>query len=158
MGVDGTGRQDPPVARDDLGLRADHQVRVHPVHGVRVARLADAGDPAVADTDVGLDDPPVVDDHRTRDDRVRGAVCARSTRLAHGLADDLATAEHGLVTGASGTAGTVLLDLDQQIGVGEPDAVTGGGPEQVGVRGTRDLRHRGHLRSPRAVRARHGRR
>lgn len=136
VGVDGTGGDDPPVARDDLRLGADDQVGVDPVHGVGVAGLADSGDPAVTDADVGLDDAPVIDDHRTGDDRVRGAFCARSTRLAHGFSDDLAAAEHGLVTGESGPAGTVLLDLDEQIGVGEPDAVTGGGAEQVGVRGT----------------------
>lgn len=156
--VDGTGREDASVAGDDLGLGADHQVGVDAVHGVGVAGLADAGDPAVADADVGLDDAPVVDDHGTGDHGVGGALRAGGTGLSHGLADDLAAAEHGLVTGESWTAGTVLLDLDQQIGVGEPDAVTGGRPEQVRVRGTRDLRHRGHLRSPRAVRARHGRR
>lgn len=156
--VDGARGQDAPVARDDLRLRTDHQVGVYTVHGVRIARLAESGDPAVADTDVGLDDPPVVDDHDTRDDRVRGAICARSARLTHGFADDLATAEHRLVTGESGPAGTILLDLDEQIGVGEPDAVAGGGTEQIGIRGTRDLRHREHLRSHRAGRAPHGRR
>ncbi len=40
---------------------------------VRVAGLADAGDAAVLDADVGLVDAPVVDDQRVGDDGVDGA-------------------------------------------------------------------------------------
>lgn len=156
--VDGARGDDPSVARDDLGLRADDEVGVDAVHGVGVAGLADAGDPAVADAQVGLDDPPVVDDHRARDDGVRSALRARGARLAHGLPNDLATAEHGLVTGAPRAAGAVLLDLDEQVGVGEADTVAGGGAEQIGVRAAGEIRHRGHLRSRRAGRVRHGHR
>ena len=92
------------------------------------------------------------------DHGVGGALGAGGAGLAHGLADDLAAAEHGLVAGESGAAGAVLLDLDEQVGVGEPDAVAGGGAEQVGVRGAGELRHRGHLRSRRAARGRRARR
>src|SRR2546429_6740223 len=42
-----------------------------------VARLADADDAALADADVRLHDPPVVDDDRVGDDRVQHAVAAR---------------------------------------------------------------------------------
>ena len=60
--VDAAGGDDHAFAGDDLGARADDDVdaRLH----VRVAGLADAGDAAVLDADVGLDDAPVVDDRR----------------------------------------------------------------------------------------------
>ena len=44
----------------------DVDARLH----VGVAGLADAGDAAVLDADVGLDDAPVVDDQRVGDDGV----------------------------------------------------------------------------------------
>ncbi len=61
-----------------------------PSHDVGVAGLADRGDPAVPHADVGLDDAPVVEDDRARDDQIgrpRGPAC---DRLPHRLADDLA--------------------------------------------------------------------
>ena len=133
-----------PVAGDDLGGRADDQVGVDAVHGVGVAGLAERDDPAVADADVGLDDAPVVEDDRAGDDRVRRALGAG-----------------GPATGPS-TRGSpcrrrrrprrrrraaVLLDLDQQVGVGEPDPVAG----RSGRRGRRSgggpARSRGGVRS-----------
>lgn len=154
--VDRSGREQLPVARDDLGLRTDHQVGVDTVHGVRVPGLADADDPAVPDADVGLDDAPVVDDDGPGDDGVGRALGAGGAGLAHRLPDHLATAEHRLVARVSGAARAVLLDLDEQVGVGEPDAVAGGGSEQVGVHGSLEVRHRGHLRFRRAGRGRRG--
>ena len=67
-----------PLPREDLGRRADHQRRVDAVHRVGVAGLADADDAPVADADVGLDDAPVVEDHRAGDHevgRALGAAC-----------------------------------------------------------------------------------
>ena len=94
-----------------------------------IAGLADAGDLAVLDADVGLDDAPVVDDQRVGDDGVDGAFAARELRLAHAVADDLAAAElHLLAIG-----GEVLLDLDDEVGVGEADLVADGRAEHVGI-------------------------
>ena len=51
--------------------------------------------------------------------------------LAHAVANDLAAAElHLLAIG-----GEVLLDLDEEFGVGEPDPIAPGGAEHVGVGG-----------------------
>jgi len=52
-----------PSAAMIFGARADDDVdtRLH----VRVARLADLRDASAAQTDVGLDDAPVVDDERS---------------------------------------------------------------------------------------------
>ena len=112
---------------------SDHQVRVHARHDVGVARLADRGDATVTNTDVGLDDSPVIDDHRTGDDGVRGALGPGGARLAHRLAKHLAAAEHRFVTRQPRPATAVLGDLDEQVGVRQPDAVAGGGSEQRGV-------------------------
>ena len=101
VGVDGAGREDLAVARDDLGLGADDEVGVDPVHGVGVAGLAQGGDPAVADADVGLDDAPVVEHDRAGDHGVGGALGAGGAGLAHRFADHLAAAEDGLVAGPS---------------------------------------------------------
>src|SRR5690606_33603749 len=49
--------------------------------------------------------------------------------LAHRLADHLAAAEHRLVAAAA----AVLLHLDEQVGVGEPDPVPDGRPVERGV-------------------------
>jgi cellulose synthase (UDP-forming) len=53
----------------------------------------------------------------------------------HAVADDLAAAElHLLAIG-----GEILLDLDDELGIGEPHAVAGGRAEHVGIGGARDL-------------------
>ena len=65
---------------------------------------------------------------------VSGAPSARvALRLAHRLAEHLAAAEDGLVAGPARAAAAVLGDLDEQVGVGQPDPVAGGGAEQRGV-------------------------
>ena len=54
MRVDAAGGQDAPLARDDLGPRADDDVDAR--LGVGVAGLADLVDAPVAQADVGLVD------------------------------------------------------------------------------------------------------
>ena len=103
------GGEDLAVAGEDLGRRPDHESRVDAVHRVGIARLADADDAAVANPDVGLDDAPVIEDHRAGDDEVGRALGAGARRLAHRLADHLAAAEDGLVAAGA----QVVLDLDQ---------------------------------------------
>src|SRR5690606_140778 len=86
-------------------------------------------DTAVLEPDVGLDDAPVIDDQRVGDDGVDGALGARHLALAHAVADDLAAAEpHFLAIGRE-----VLLDLDDEVGVGEADAVADRRAVHVGV-------------------------
>ena len=88
-----------------------------------------ACDPAVLDADVGLDDAPVVEDQRVGDDGVDRALLVGDLALAHAVADHLAAAElHLLAIG-----GEILLDLDDEVGVGEPHAVAGGRAEHVGI-------------------------
>ena len=54
--------------------------------------------------------------------------------LAHAVADHLAAAEFHLLA----VGGEILLHLDDEIGVGEPHPVAGGGPEHVGIDGAFD--------------------
>ncbi len=103
--------------------------------GVRVARLADAGDPPVPDPDVGLDDAGVVEDQGVGDHGVDRARLARRLRLAHAVADHLAAAELDLLA----IDRAVLLDLDEQLGVGEPHPVADRGPVHVGIGRAPDL-------------------
>ena len=127
--VEAAGGDDLALAGDRLGAGADDDVDAG--LDVGVAGLADAGDLAVLDADVGLDDPPMVDDQRIGDDGVDGALGARDLALAHAVADHLAAAELHLLA----VDGEVLLDLDDQLGVGEADPVADGRPEHLGIGG-----------------------
>ena len=131
--VEAAGGEDFSFARDHLGAGADDDGDVR--LDVRIAGLADRGDAAFLQADVGLHDAPVIDDQRVGDDGVDRALLVGDLRLAHAVADHLAAAElHLLAVG-----GEILLDLDDQIGVGEPHAVAGGGPEHVDIGAALDL-------------------
>ncbi len=143
VSVDAPSRQDLSIARDDLGGRADDQSRVHAVHRVRVSGLAERDDAAVADTDIGFDDAPVVEHDRAGDDRVGGArhsvaLDPRGVRHTHRFADHFPTAEHCFVAACA----VVVFDLDEQVGVGQADAVAGGGSIEGRVTSPGDLSHR----------------
>src|SRR6202035_2693973 len=74
-------------------------------------------------------------DQRIGDDGVGSALLVGHLRLPHAVADYLAAAElHFLAIGRE-----IFLDLDDQIGVGEPHLVAGGRAEHVGIDGTLDF-------------------
>jgi hypothetical protein len=112
-----------------------------------------AGDAAALERDVGLDDAPVVDDQRIGDHAVGGLAMAGAVdalALAHAVADGLAAAELHFLPVAAGGQRVVLLDLDDQPGVGQAHAVADGGAEHLGIRPASDLRHhRAPCTSPR---------
>ena len=93
------------------------------------------GDAAVADADIGLDDAPMVEDHRVGDDRVDGALGAARLALPHAVADHLAAAELDLLA----IDRAVALDLDDELGVGEPHPVADGRAEHRGIGGARNV-------------------
>ena len=133
MHVEAAGGEDLALAGDRLGAGADDDVDAG--LDVRIAGLADAGDLAVLEADIGLDDPPMVDDEGVGDDRIDGPFAAGALALAHAVADHLAAAElHLLAIG-----GEVLLDLDDEVGVGEADLVADGRPEHLGIGGAGNL-------------------
>src|SRR5204862_3669017 len=110
--------------------RADFEPRGHPVHHPRVSGFADRRDASVADADVGLANARRVDDHDVGDHEIgRAGGAARMRRLAHAVTNHLAAAELRLVA----IHGGVVLDFDDQIGIGEADAVAGRGAVVIGV-------------------------
>ena len=133
VGVEAAGGEDLALAGDHLGAGADDDGDAG--LDIRIAGLADGEDVAVLDADVGLHDPPVVEDQRVGDDGIDRALLVGDLALAHAVANHLAAAElHLLAVG-----GEVLLHLDDDVGVGEPHAVAGGGTEHFGVDGARDF-------------------
>jgi hypothetical protein len=140
MRVDAAGGDDLAFAGDHLGARPDDDV--HSRLDIRVARLADPGDAAVADADIGLHDAPMVEDHRVGDNRVDRALRPRRLALPHAVADHLAAAELDLLA----VDRAVAFDLDDQLGVGEPQPVAGGRPEHRGIGAAAD--RVGHQRLP----------
>ena len=143
--VDAAGGEDQAFAGDRLGRHADDHARRHAGHHVRVAGLADAGDAAVLDADVGLVDAGPVDDQRVGDDAVERLGVGDAGRLAHAVAQHLAAAELALVA----VDGVVALDLGDEAGVAEAHAVAGGRAVDVGVVLARDAVR--HGRSPGAT-------
>ncbi len=127
VGVEAAGGEDFSLAGDDLGAGADDDGDAG--LDVGIAGLADGGDAAVLEADVGLDDAPVIEDQRVGDDGVDRALPVGDLRLPHAVADHLAAAELHLLA----IDGEILFDLDDEIGVGEPHAVAGGRPEHVGI-------------------------
>jgi hypothetical protein len=106
---------------------------------VGIAGLADGGDHAFLDRDVGFHDAPVVDDQRVGDDGIGRALLVSDLGLPHAVADHLAATELHLLA----VNGEILFHLDDEIGIGEPHLVAGGGPEHVGIDRTFDFH--GHV-------------
>ena len=69
----------------------------------------------------------------TRSSAPFGSRVARGA-LAHAVANDLAAAEGDLVA----VDGEVLFDFDDQFGIGQPDAVAGGGSVEIGIDAARN--------------------
>ena len=140
VGVDAARGDDLALAGDRLGAGADDDVDAG--LGLGVAGLADGGDPAVLDADVGLDDAPVVEDQRVGDHGVDRPGGAGLLPLPHAVADHLAAAELDLLA----VDRAVLLDLDDEVGVGEAHLVADRRPEHVGVGRARHAK--GHQSAP----------
>jgi len=132
---------DAALAGDDFGARADDDVhaRLH----VGVAGLAYGRDAPAAQANVGLDDAPVVEDQCVGQHRVHGAAglgaaaraVARALALRHAVAYGLAAAELRPPSPvAAGAQRVVGLDFDDQVGVGQTQAVAHGGAEHLGIR------------------------
>ena len=134
MAVDAAGSDDHAFAGDDFGAGADDYRDAG--LDVRVAGLADGGDAAVLQADVGLDDAGHgIDDQRVGDDGIDG-FRRNALALAHAVADDLAAAEFHFFA----VDRVVLLDLDDQFGIGQTQAVAGGRAEHFGIGLTGDFR------------------
>ena len=136
--VDSAGGEDQPFAGDGFGRHADDHARIDAFHDVGVAGLADAGDQAVLDADVGLVDAGVIDDQGVGDHAIEGVGLAHAGGLAHAVAEHLAAAEFALVA----IDGEVVFDLQPQLRIAEADFVAGG--RAVDFRVVRTLDFVGH--------------
>ena len=129
VGVEAAGSENFSFAGDHFGARPDDDGDAG--LNVGIAGLADGENPAVLETDIGLDDAPMVDDQRVGDDGIDRALLVADLALPHAVADHLAAAEFDLLA----VGAKILFHLDDEIGVGEPHAVAGGRPEHVGIDG-----------------------
>ena len=126
MTIDPAGGNDRAFTGDDFRRSADDDGDVG--LDVRIARFADAADPAILDTDVRLDDTEVIDNQRVGDHGIRNFV-RPALALAHAVADDFAAAELHFLT----VDGMVLLHLDPEIGIRKTHAVARGRAEHLGI-------------------------
>jgi len=126
VGVDTARGEDHPLACNDFGTRADHDVYAR--LDIGITRLANGADAAVFEPDIGLHNAPVIDNQRIGNDRV-GDFGSDALALPHAVADDLAAAEFHLLT----VNGVVLFDLNPQLGIGQADTVAGGRAEHLRV-------------------------
>src|SRR5437879_652011 len=110
VAVESACGEDLALTRDDVGAGTDHDG--HAGLYIRIAGLADSADKTFLDRDVGLDDPPMIEDQRIGDDGVGRALLVGGLRLAHAIADHLAAAELDLLA----IDGEILLHLDDEIG------------------------------------------
>ena len=127
VGVEAAGGEDFAFAGDHVGARSDDDGDAG--LDIRIAGLADGGDFAVLEPDIGFDDAPMVENERVGDDGVDRALLVADLALPHAVADHLAAAELHLLA----VSAEILLDFDDEIGVGKPHAVTRGRAEHVGI-------------------------
>ena len=123
-----------PSPGDHLRARTDHDVDAG-LH-VRITTLADRKNTAVFQPNIGFDDAPVIDDERVRDDGVDGFGVG-ALALAHAVADHLAAAELHLFA----VDGAIGFDGNEQLRVGEPDAIADGRAVHGRVGRAIDARH-----------------
>ena len=130
MGVDSSGGDNFSFAGDHLRSRADHHTGRYAAHDVRIAGLANSHNAPAANSDVGFVNSAVVHDHRVGDDQIEDAVRGRCPGgLSHAVTDAFTTAEFRFFAGS----GKVFLNFDEQIGVGQTNAVAGRGTVEIGV-------------------------
>ena len=119
-------------ARDGVGGQADLQAGRDTIHRLRIAGLADGADAAILDADIGFHHPQHrVDDRHIGDHQVGSPGRTRHLVVhTHAFAHALAAAEDDLVAVA---AAQIALDLDEQPGIAQADAIAGRGTEKADV-------------------------
>ena len=115
VSVDGAGGQNLSFSGDDLRPGPDGQAAGNAILNVGIARLADGADLSVTNTDIRLDNAPMVDDDRVGDNEVRGSLGSGALGLTLTVPNHFASAEHHLFP----VGGVVSLDLGNQIRIAE---------------------------------------
>ena len=126
MGID-------PAGGDDLAFGGNHFRRGADGDGdvgldIGIAGFADGEDPPVLHADIGLDDPPVINDQRVGEHQV-DTVGGQHLSLTHPVADHFAAAEFDLFS----VGGQIIFHLDPQLGIGQAHLVADGGAEHIGI-------------------------
>ena len=134
VGVDRPGGQDLALPGDRLRPGTDDDV--DPGLNIRIAGFADRGNAPVLDTDVGFDDPPVVQNEGVGDDGVDD-LGRSALALPHAVADHFAAAELDLLT----VDRPVRLHLDEEGRIAQANAVTDGRAVDLGVGLPTELAH-----------------
>src|SRR5262249_22522116 len=127
--IDAARGEDEAFSGDRFGGNAhDHSVG-HAGHHVGIPGLADPGNAAALDADVGLPYAGPVDDERVRDHAVERAVARDARGLTHSVPKHLPAAELALVP----VHRRVVFDFCDKARVAEPDPIAGRGPVDVRV-------------------------
>ena len=127
--VDAARRENLSFPRNDLGSRADDQAIGDTILNVRIACLTDGADLSVTNTDIRLDNAPVVNDDRVGDNHVRCSLRSGALGLTLTVPNHLASAEHHLFP----VTGVVFLDLGNQIRIAEAQTVALGRAVKSGI-------------------------
>lgn len=108
------------LARNDIRVGSNHQVRINICHHIWITRFANAYDDTILDAHVSFVDASPVYHKRVGDHSVE-AVCVSSTCcLTHSVTNSLATTKRAFVA----VVRKVLLDLDPQICCAQANQVT----------------------------------
>ena len=139
MRIDAAGCQNLPLPGDRLGTGTDEDIDAF--LRIRITGLADTRNTPVLDADVGLDDTPVIEDQGIGDDHIDD-IRRFKLALPHAITNHLAAAEFHLVA----INRVILLDLDEEFRVTEPDTITGRWTIHLGIGLPADRCHLIHLR------------
>src|SRR5260370_36813747 len=100
----------------------------NPRLNIRISGFSNSRNPAVLYPEISFNDSEMVNDNGIRNDRV-SRVLRGPLRLAHPISNYLATAKLDLFS----VNGEVLLNLNNEIGIGQPDSVSHGRAEHFRV-------------------------
>jgi len=125
--VDAAGGEDLPLTGDHLGAGADEDI--DPRLNIGVTRLTDGGDTPVLEADIRLNDTALIEAQRVGDHGIVRAAGSLELGLPHAVADHLAAAELDLFA----VDRVIVLDLYEQLGVGQAHPVAYGRAEHVRI-------------------------
>src|ERR1700756_416379 len=138
MRIKAAGGYDHSFAGNRFGTGPNNDV--HAGLNIRISRFADSSNPAVLNADIGFDDPPMIQDHSIRDDRIN-SIFGRALGLPHAIPDDFTAAELHLFP----VNREVFFDLDYELGISQTDSIAHRWTEHFCVRLSSDL-HTGRPR------------
>jgi len=104
-------------------------VTIFPSAAITSVGFAHGEDPPVLDADIGLHDPPVIDDQRVGENQIHAGVSGHLP-LAHAVADHLPAAEFDFFA----VDREIVLHFDPQLAIGQPHFIPRGGAEHIGIR------------------------